>query len=508
LTLRVISTPLGGKDLTAAALAGSAPGDWYVAAPRGAEEWRARAHDVSSALVTRDWLSPLVPALEPTGAAADRLRKAADGGFVVTAGQQPALFGGPLYTWWKALSILAFANALEKSTGLPVAPVFWAATDDSDFAEAASTVVATVEGARKISLDHRDDAGLPLSLVPLGDVRQQLSELRDAAGSAPHSTILDVVARTYSPEETVGSSFINLLREVLAPLGVSVLVSSHAAVRKQGEPVMQRALEQAGGVEAALLERDAQLKAAGYSSQVQTVRGRTLVFSASDGRRSRVPMSHASDAASNGAELSPNVLLRPILERNILPTVAYLGGPAEIAYFAQATAVAGALGYDAPLILPRWSGMVIEPRIERILEKYSLTPADFADPHAVETRIAAESLPEPVKAQIAELRSIADKHVGNLASANSDGLVSDRVVEGLRYNILHRVERLERRYIAAVKRKGNDALRDIAAARGALYPFGKPQERILNIVPLLARYGSDLIEQALSEAALHAAKLL
>jgi uncharacterized protein YllA (UPF0747 family) len=450
----------------------------------------------------------LLPALEPTAAAADRLNRAAEGGFVVTAGQQPALFGGPLYTWWKALSILAFADALEKSTGLPVAPVFWAATDDSDFVEAASTVVATADGAKKISLDQRDDSGLPLALVPLGDVTQQLRELRDAAGSAPHTAILDVARRAYTSSETVGSSFIKLLRGVLAPLGVSVLDSSHAAVKKQGQPLLRRALEQAAGVETALLERDAQLKTAGFSSQVQTVRGRTLVFSANDGRRSRVSIHHAPQAAVTGTELSPNVLLRPILERSILPTVAYLGGPAEIAYFAQSTAVAQALRYDAPLILPRWSGMVIEPRIERILEKYSLAPEDFVDPHAVETRIASESMPEALKSEIAELRSLAEKQVAKLAAANTDELVSDRVLDGLRHNILHRVERLERRYVAAVKRRGNDALRDIATARGALYPFGKPQERILNVIPLLARYGGELFDSALSQAAQHAATLL
>jgi bacillithiol biosynthesis cysteine-adding enzyme BshC len=502
LKLRVISTPLRGKDLTAAAIAEKTPAGWYTQRPHGAKEWKARARQVSSRF-THDWLTPLLPALEPTGRVEEKLRQAAKGGFVVTTGQQPALFGGPLYTWWKAISVLAFADALEQETGLPVAPVYWAATDDSDFVEAASTVLATADGAKKISLDHRDDPGLPLSLVSLGDVTEQLSELRAAAGSAPQRRILDVIEQTYRPGETIGSSFVKLLRDYLGGLGIAVLDSSHAAVRSQGDALMRRSLRSAQEIETALVARDAELKAVGFESQVQTVRGRTLVFSSADGRRARVSISHATDKALEGTELSPNVLLRPILESTILPTVAYIGGPAEIAYFAQVSAVAAALEVDVPLVLPRWSGTVIEPRVEKILEKYSLAPDDFIDPHAVETKIARESLPEAIKSRIAELRNVAGEETKQLAAADSENLVSPRVIEGLRQNILHRVDRLERRYTAAIKRNGNDALRDVAVARGSLYPFGKPQERALNIVPLLARYGDDLVNSVMDEAIQH-----
>jgi bacillithiol biosynthesis cysteine-adding enzyme BshC len=492
-----------------AAISGSVSPEWYVPRPHGAAEWRTRAKAVSDNLVSQDWLTPLLPALEPTGRAAERLTAAAQGGFVVTAGQQPALFGGPLYTWWKALSVIAFADALQKETGLPVAPVFWAATDDSDFVEAASTIVATPVGARRIELDHVDDPGLPMSLVPLGDVQRQLAELHASVGSVSNPAILAIVERAFTSGETIGSSFVKLLREVLSPLGVAVLDSSHPAVRQQGLPVMRRALERAAAVESALFARDAELKAAGYSSQVQTVRGRSVVFSSVDGRRSRVSTSHADETSRrDSVELSPNVLLRPILERSILPTVAYLGGPAEIAYFAQVSAVAAAIGYQPPLILPRWSGIVIEPRVQKILDRYSLTPGDFSDPHAIETRLAKESIPEELRSSIAELRSVVEEQLAKIAAADKDQLASPRVVEGIRRNILHRVERLERRYAAAIKHRGNAALHDVAAARASLYPLGIPQERALNVVPFIARYGDDLFESVMAEATPHAASLV
>jgi bacillithiol synthase len=508
-SLRVISTPLQGKNLTSAALTGSVPAGWYAARPHGAPEWRARSATITSQLVSKDWLTPLLPALEPTGRAEERLRAAAKGGgFVVTAGQQPALFGGPLYTWWKALSAVAFADALEKETGLPVAPVYWAATDDSDFVEAASTVVATPEGAERISLDHRDDPGLPMSLVPLGDLTRQLEALRAAAGSASHPAILDIVEHAYSSNETIGSSFIKLMRSLVSPLGVAVLDASHSVVRTQARSVMERALEHAPAIEAALVDRDKELKASGYSSQVQTVRGRSLVFSSTDGRRARVSSTHDRSTIDESVELSPNVLLRPIVERSILPTVAYLGGPAEIAYFAQVTAVAAALETEAPLILPRWSGVVIEPRTQKILDRYKLSADDFKDPHAIETKIAAESLPEDLRSTLDELRRVVEQQIAKLAAADPDNIVSGKVIDGLRGNVLHRVERLERRYRAVIKRRGNDALRDIAAARAALYPLGAPQERALNVVPFLARYGDSLFESVMAEIVPHAASLV
>lgn len=510
MTIRVISTPLSGKPLTRAALSGTTPSGWYVPRPHGAEAWRSRAESMMAGLQSRDWLTPLRDAFDATGVAAERLDAAAKGGFVVTVGQQPGLFGGPLYTWWKALSARAFADALQEATGLPVAPVFWAATDDSDFIEASWTVVATPEGAQRIQLDRVDDSGLPLALVPLGDVTAQLEALRSAAGSASYPAILDAVTRRYEPGKSIGHAYVALLRDVLATLGVSVLDAWHPAVREQGAPLLRRALERAHEVEAALFARDTELKAAGFSPQVQTVRGRSLVFSAADGRRARLRSGRSGAPAeeSKVLDLSPNVLLRPLLERTILPTVAYMGGPAEIAYFAQVSAVAAALEYEPPLILPRWSGMVIEQRVEKILDRYGLTPGDFADPHAVETRLAKESLPAELRSRLDDMRRAVGEQIARLADVEGSRFVSDTVTEGVKRNILRLIDRLERRYTAAVKREGNDALRDAAVARAALYPLGFPQERALNGIPLIARHGEELYDAVLSEAARHATSLV
>lgn len=507
MTLRIVSTPLVGSSLAQLAISG-ADTPWFVRVPRTSDEWRKRAQLIRGSLIRDDWLSLVLPAFGATGAG-ERLQRAAASGFVVTTGQQPGLFGGPLYTLWKALSALALADALEDRTGLPVAPVFWAATDDSDFAESSSTVVPTPDGAERIQMPEPPGIGVALAQVPLGDVSTQIGRLEAAAGSASSSTILSLVRHAYSPTQTVGGAYLELLRSILEPLGISVLDAAHPAVRSAAHPLLKQSLEQSDLIESALSERSRALGAEGHSSQVRIVEGRTLAFSERNGKRVRVGIrdSAAAAATAEPGSLGPNVLLRPIVERSILPTVAYFGGPAEIAYFAQVTAVADALQVPAPLVVPRWSGFVIEPRVERILERYGLEVEDFRDPHAVETRLAKGSLPEELVARIAALRASLERSAGELASAKGADLVAPSVLQGLSRNVLHRVERLERRFAAGVKQRGNEALRDAAIARGALFPLGHPQERALNMVPLIARYGGDLLSPVLAEIRAHTARI-
>src|ERR1700736_6369458 len=165
-------------------MAGSAPAGWYESLPRDANSWRERLQSVRSEFVG-DWLARLAPAIAATGKAKDRLEAAASGrGVVVTTGQQPGLFGGPVYTLSKALSALAFADSLQDLAGVPVAPVFWAATDDTDFREASSTIVSVPGGAQLLRFDHPAPLGLPMAPMPLGDVSAQIEALERSAGSA------------------------------------------------------------------------------------------------------------------------------------------------------------------------------------------------------------------------------------------------------------------------------------------------------------------------------------
>jgi uncharacterized protein YllA (UPF0747 family) len=325
----------------------------------------------------------------------------------VTSGQQPGLFGGPVYTFSKALSTLALADELEARIGVPVAPVFWAATDDADFDEASWTKVVVDGEVVRVALDGAPPAGTPMSRAPLGDLSAQVPALERACGSAAFARALDLAREAYRPEATVGDSFVALLRALLEPLGVAVLDASHPAVRRQGVAVLREALCRASAVAAALRSRDTEIRAGGFEPQVLDVEDLSLVFSLRGGRKWRLPVSEAQALADTAdpETLSPNVLLRPVLERAILPTVAYAAGPAELAYFAQVSAVADAIGADRPLAVPRWSTTIIEPHVARILRRLGIDYTDLRHPHALESKLAHAALPAAVASELARMRA-------------------------------------------------------------------------------------------------------
>ena len=178
----------------------------------------------------------IAPAIAATGAAAARLERVRRaGGVVVTTGQQPGLFGGPVYTWSKAVGALALADALESATGIPTAAVFWAATDDADFLEA-SRPSCSDRRCRTPEPASRAGPGTPMSLAPLGDVSSELAALAAACGSAADHRPLAAVASAYSGDATVGGAYVALLRSQLEPLGVPVLDASHPSVHDRERP--------------------------------------------------------------------------------------------------------------------------------------------------------------------------------------------------------------------------------------------------------------------------------
>jgi bacillithiol biosynthesis cysteine-adding enzyme BshC len=494
--LQVITEPLGGSPLSLAAQSGDAPREWYPKRPESAEEWRARVEQVAGSARGSDWATALAPALQATGAAAERVAAAASGrGAVVTTGQQPGLFGGPVYTFSKAITALALADELEARTGLPVAPVFWAATDDADFEEARWTNVAVSGGVQRLELEEAPPLGTPMSAVVLGNLKQQLDALGRASGSAALADALGAVREAYRPDATVGGAYVALLRALLAPLGVAVLDASHVAVRRCGSHVLRGALERAPAIAAALEMRANELRAAGFEPQVTAAPELSLVFAMRGGVKRRVPVSEAQALARSEGDdaLSANVLLRPVLERAVLPTVAYAAGPAELAYFAQVSQVAGALDADAPLAVPRWSGTIIEPHVLRVLERVGIDYAELRDSYALEGRLARAALPGTVTETLGRLRDAVDRAAATLSSdAEPASLVPPPAVGGARSALLHRLERLERRYVAAVKRREDELMRDVATARAHLYPDGVRQERALNFIPMLARQGPPL----------------
>ncbi|CAN5808341.1 bacillithiol biosynthesis cysteine-adding enzyme BshC [soil metagenome] len=508
--VRIVTSSLGGTALSQLLQRGQAPAAWMPPAPRTPAEWRTRALGRAKERSWEECWQSLEPAMLATGKAAERLRRVrAEGGVVITTGQQPGLFGGPIYTFSKAMGALALADVIERETGVATAAVFWAATDDADFAEAASTVIARAGGVDVLRSEFAPPAGTPMSLAPLGDMTALLARLRDGAGSAADTWPLEAVDTSYGDaSRTVGDAFVHLLRTLLEPFGMPVLDASHSAVRAASDAVLRAALTGAEPIERALVQRGRDIRGAGMETQVVDVPGLTLVFTRDDTVKRRLPVSEAESASRNAkAWLTPNVLLRPIVEQAILPTIAYVAGPGELAYFAQVSAVADALGMAQPLALPRWSCTIIEPAAERLLERFNVQPGALDQPDALEGAVARAVMRTESGDALAALRDAIAALPGALApEAGPLGLGG--AVEGAMQSLHHRVDRLERRLVAGIKRREQGVLRDVATLRAMLRPLDMPQERVLNLMPILSRHTRDVLVEMHASAMERATRLV
>ncbi len=470
----------------------------------------------------------LEPALEPAfvpsaarDAALARLRE--PGALAVTSGQQPGLFTGPLYTVHKALSTAALARVLERQWGRTVVPIFWIAGDDHDYAEASEACWLTQDGAlASASLPPRPpEAPLtPMYRQPLGDA---VSAALEALGSGlPASEFRDQtlawLTRHYRPSATVAAAFAGAMAELLAPAGIVCFDSSHPAAKRVAAPLVIRALERAGEIDDDLERQSEALGDSAKTSGVVLGDGAALAMLegsqgrdrlvAADGafvtRRARERFDLAALRRIADAEptrLSPNVLLRPVIESAILPTVAYLGGPAELRYLTLTPPVYRRLGVEPQRPLPRWSGVLVEPKVDRILDKFGIELEDlFAPPGALESRLVRSQLPPDALGALESIRSAVEAGYEALergASEIDPTLV--RPVQGARHQALSGAQDIEKKLVHHLKRRQETELSQIARARTAVHPGGKPQERILTIAPFLARYGPALLGD-LSEA--------
>jgi bacillithiol synthase len=501
---------MDGAALTRAMRDGTLAPALAPSRPRTADEWRARSALVHES-VDRDWLESLRGAFAATGAAKARLeRVVAAGGVVVTTGQQPGLFGGPVYTWSKAVSALALADAIERATGIAAAPVFFAATDDADFEEASATHVIVRGALQTLTMPNAPAAGTPMARTPVGDAAPLLAMLREACASMPHAAAFHACEQAYAMGATVGGAYVALTRALLEPLGVAVLDASHVDARRSGARVARVALERAEVVARALESRRATLAGSGFDAQVADVAALSLVFVQQDGIKRRVPIREALDIARRATpeSLSPNVLLRPVLERAILPTVAYVGGPAEMAYFAQVSAVADALDLAQPLAVPRWSCTIVEPSVDRALARLGIGLDELHDVTALERRLAGAALPDGLHDSIAALRTAVRGALAEIQRQDAGALLAQPSLDGAGRSIGFRIDRLERRLLAAAKRRDSDALRDLRTVRTAIRPMGHRQERTLNFIPFLATWGDELWRAMTTEAQAHARTLI
>jgi len=458
--------------------------------------------------------------VEPAGADQPATRLLQPGALAVTTGQQPGLFTGPLYTIYKAISAAVLARMLEQRWSRPVVPVFWVAGDDHDFAEAAAVSWLGNDGTpvRGTLRERPAEAPmLPMYRELLGpEIEGLLAGLEAALPGGDHrEEVIAAIRRHYRPDATIAGSCAALLAEWLAPLGVAVFDPTHPAAKRAQAPLLLEALRRHGLVQQRLEKRHRELNALGVDPgvavaedaslvMVEATEGRDRLVQAGEGfesRRSREFWSMESLetlASSQPERLSANVLLRPVVESQLLPTVAYVGGPAELRYLALSRALYEDFEVHPQLSLPRWSGMIVDPKVDRVLEKFGADLDELLSPsQQLETRVVREQLPAEATEAIGRLREelLAGYEVLARAATEIDPTI-ERSIRNLAGQAQNGVVDAEKRLISHLKKRQATETQQIARARELLLPGGAPQERVLTVAPWLARQGTGLFREA------------
>jgi uncharacterized protein YllA (UPF0747 family) len=320
-----------------------------------------------------------------------------------------------------------------------------------------------------------------------------LAELAAALDGLPYADdVMAMVRECYAPGATFGSAFRALAQKLLAKWPILFLDPLAPAIRAIGAPLLEQVVAQAPELNAALLARNQQLAAAGYHTQVHVEAGSTLLFSLEGGKR--IPW---NGAPIDTSLLSPNALLRPVLQDYLLPTVAYFGGPAELAYFAQSQVLYQRLLGRMPVMLHRAGFTLLDSRTEKILTHYGLSVVDtLIHETGLHERLAAKLIPAGITEKVAALRANLGSEVAALfADVRALDPTLEKVLAKGSAKMIFQLDKMERKTARQALRRDEQAQRQALYLHHSLYPHRHMQERFYSILPFLAQHGPDLIER-------------
>jgi bacillithiol biosynthesis cysteine-adding enzyme BshC len=440
------------------------------------------------------------------------LNRLRDGAFAVVTGQQVGLFGGPAYSVYKALTAIHVARELT-AKGTNAVPIFWLATEDHDLAEVDHCFFAKRGGLERFDLNPAGIADRRVGGIALGEGVQEIVTRAASMLEGPFAEeAARILVESYRREETFGSSFAKLMARIFAGRGLVFLDPMSAELHRLSAPTMLRAVKEHEGLARELVARSAELDRAGFHAQVKVAEHSTLVFRIVDGQRMALRPANGGLAAGawhgsmdetlldleqHPEEFSPSALLRPVIQDTLLPTVAYIGGPAEVAYHAQTSLVYSKLLARAPAILPRAAFTLVPAHVANLLKKYNLDARDiFAARHLLRAKLEAEALPEVLSARF----EAGEKTIKDMLEGMREPLAKlDQTLVGAldtssekmlyQFNALRaKAGRAEGFRTGVVNTHENEIA-------NTLLPNGELQERSLAFLPFLASEGIELLDQ-------------
>ncbi|HLY63633.1 MAG TPA: bacillithiol biosynthesis cysteine-adding enzyme BshC [Terriglobia bacterium] len=446
-------------------------------------------------------------------------RLARPGTFAVVTGQQVGLLGGPAFTLYKALTAVKLAQTLTER-GLEAVPVFWLATEDHDLEEVART--ATLDDELNL-IDLKDSGDRPAPHSPVGRVKftEQISAaLGTIENTLPPGPSRDQLLRDlrecYQPGALWGNAFGRFLARVFSKWGVALLDPMDEGVDRLRAHIFQEILSRAGDLKQHLQKRSETLVQSGYDAQVFVGEDSTLVFAAREGNRTAlherggqfffdgpeaIPEAELKKLAANQPlAFSPNALLRPFVQDTLLPTIAYVAGPSELAYLAQSQVIYTELGRPQPVIFPRAGFTLVDARSKRLMEKYRVALEDVwqGEEHLRRT-IAANGFAEgwserldETEASLTQLLEKLRKDVEAIDPTLLDTL--KRTEEKMKYQ----VDQLKGKISRAALGKSELLARHEQALIRLLFPRRQLQEREVSGAYFLGRAGYELLDRLLA----------
>ena len=443
-------------------------------------------------------------------------RLAKPGCCAVVTGQQVGLFTGPAFAIYKALTAVKLACTLSDQ-GLEAVPIFWLATEDHDLAEVNHCFVQDREGIPR-RLEYSSPAPVPHaaagSLMLAEEIRSLTDLVRSLLPETPAGAELaGLVSECYRPGVSLGAAFGSMMTRLFRVHGVVLVDPLDARLHQLSASVFREAAESAPAIAADLLECNRRLTDRGYHAQVRVTENHSVLFLYEDGQRTALRMEDGGFVSSlghsykpqellamleeNPSLFSPNVLLRPVMQDALLPTVAYVGGPSELAYLAQATPLYDRILGRMPVLFPRASVTVLDPVSNRLLGKYGLSLTDvFAGRQVLREKMAARFLPEG-------LTGLFEKAASNLnadleAIKKSLEQLDPTLVDASSHSVQkmqYQLSNLERKAAAAVQHRSDQVEKDAVRLENNLYPEKMLQERLYSGISLLARFGLPLLDQ-------------
>lgn len=443
-----------------------------------------------------------------------RLLAQADSAAIVT-GQQVGLLGGPLYTIYKTITAIRIARELSAGTGKPVIPVFWVEGEDHDFDEIASFNILRSNEIRTFTLESpsTDNPGAVGRLLLSDGIEAMLEELASMLPPSDfHEELFGALREAYAPGRSIEDAFVAWWKRLFADYGLVFMNPDDRDLKQLTTPLFEREIQNPSVSAERVEEVSRSLESEGYHAQVNVrpsniflltdagrlsldVDGDGFVLRGTDRRYSREEM--VAWLKSEPEAFSPNVVLRPLMQDMLLPTAAYIAGPGEIAYFAQYRGVYDWAGINMPVIYPRASATLIEPKVEKVFERYDISLEDFVD--GIDTlfsKIVRTLSSHDFDAEFSALLSAVNQSINDIKPTIEDvDRNLGRTTEATRAAIIKEIDRLKDRVLRAEKRRHDEVRSQLEKTWVNILPEGRLQERVISPVYFLNKYGFSLIDQ-------------